>query len=98
MPETTTAPPAPPATPPAPASAAPPAPPKPSASPEPPERKGPDAWAQQKGTPAWQLAAARARRLSTPTHPQRAAWLPNGQLTEADFDATLTETLNGRLR
>lgn len=88
MPETTTAPP----TPPAPRIAVPAEPPAPA------ERKSPDAWAQQKGTAAWLLAAARARRLSTPTHPQRAAWLPNGQLTEADFDATLAETLKGSLR
>lgn len=55
-------------------------------------------WAKQKNTPDWALAAARARRLSNPDHPQRAAWLPNGQLSEADFDATLTETLEGSLR
>lgn len=62
------------------------------------DTKSPEEWAKAKGTPDWALAAARARRLSTPTHPQRTAWLPNGQLSEADFDATLTETLEGSLR
>jgi len=62
------------------------------------ETKSPEHWAKSKGTPAWALDAARARRLSDPSHPQRACWLENGQLSEADFDATLTETLNGSLR
>lgn len=69
-----------------------------AASPPAPEARSPEAWAKQKNTPAWALAAARARRLSNPSHPQRASWLENGQLSEADFDATLTETLNGSLR
>ncbi|MCU0659967.1 MAG: hypothetical protein MUF64_33275 [Polyangiaceae bacterium] len=62
------------------------------------ETRSPEDWAERKGTPGWALAAARARRLSDPTHPQRACWLENGQLSEADFDATLTETLEGSLR
>ena len=60
--------------------------------------KSPGAWAKEKGTAPWLLDAARARRLSDPAHPQRVCWLENGQLTEADYDATLDETLNGELR
>lgn len=62
------------------------------------ELQSPEAWAKKKNTPAWLLDAARARRLSNASHPQRASWLENGQLSEADFDATLDETLNGSLR
>lgn len=60
--------------------------------------KPPEAWAAQKGVEPWALAAARARHLATPDHPLRAAWLENGALTEADFDAALTATLEGSLR
>lgn len=81
----------------------PPAAESPSAAPSPADLiaadlRTPDEWAKAKGTEDWLLAAARARRLSTPGHPQRASWLENGRLSEAAFDETLNETLNGELR
>lgn len=70
-----------------------------------PERRAPEAWAEQKRVPAWQLNAARARHtvddgreLDDEAARVRAGWLTNGTLTEAQFDAALDLTLNGSLR
>lgn len=72
--------------------------PAPASVDAPAKSRPPEAWAADKAVQDWALGAARARHLSDPKHPLRAAWLPNGHLTEAEFDAALAATLNGRLR
>lgn len=62
------------------------------------ETRSPDEWAASKGTPAWQLEVTRAFHLASTDHALRVPWLPNGRLSEGDFDAALHRALHASLR
>ncbi len=66
--------------------------------PDPTPKKSPDTWALEKNLEAWQLEVTRAYHLASTDDALRVPWLPNGQLSEADFSAALDRALNASLR